>query len=404
MTFESAYLKLAGHIGSFTREVTGTSIIDAYFGPKDFSPKKAGKHPSVEELLTGLDALADEIGEMDEELRRTAIAADLESLKVVVKWLSGEGMSYVRLVEGIFGLTPRKFGQHEVRTAQQTVEAASADLPGSNVSEKILRWRKESKITGAALRKLIKTEIVARTEEIETLFGKRVFAHLPTRVENHGVVYKTTRRKPWGGYNYYQGNYSSITAFNVDRSMNKHRLIGTLCHEYEHHVATLFVEKCYRERRLLDLSAILLNTKRCIIGEGTADCATDFLNLKPDQCEELMEVLSRLQDIVFLNAAYMLNVENVDYETTAEYVVSEMFLPVEDARKAIMFSMPLTPEGKPNLLNPYIYTYFFGRRDYVLPTFKKAQKKDKVREFFQTLYLNPYSRSTATWQKAFANI
>jgi hypothetical protein len=379
-------------------------IIDAYFGPKEFSPRKVGKFPQVEELLLGLDRLIEKTRGIDEELRRIAITADLESLKVVVKWLSGENMSYLRLVEGVFGMTPMKFGRHEVRGAQEAVEAASAGLPGSNVSEKILRWREKSKITGAALRKLIKTEIVLRTVEIEELFRKRVFTHLQTKVENNGVVYKTATRKPWGGYNYYQGNYSSVNVFNVDRPTNKYGFISTLYHEYEHHVATLFVEKCYRERGLLDLAAILLNTKRCIIGEGTADCAREFLGLRFEECEELLEALRRLRDIISLNVAYMLNVENVDNDVAAEYVASERFLPIEDARKSIMFSMPLTPEGKPNLLKPYVYTYSFGRRDYVLSTFQKALKKDKVKEFFQTVYLNPYSRSTATWKKAFATI
>jgi len=40
----------------------------------------------------------------------------------------------------------------------------------------------------------------------------------------------------------------------------------------------------------------------------------------------------------------------------------------------------------------------------VLPTYQKARKKGKLKEFFQTLYLNPYSRSTATWKTAFSHI
>ena len=35
MTFEKDYLKLLGHIGTFTRNVTGTSVVDAYFGPEN---------------------------------------------------------------------------------------------------------------------------------------------------------------------------------------------------------------------------------------------------------------------------------------------------------------------------------------------------------------------------------
>jgi hypothetical protein len=210
--------------------------------------------------------------------------------------------------------------------------------------------------------------------------------------------------KPWGAYNYYQGKYTSINVFNVSRPMNKYRLLGTTSHEYEHHVAGLFREKAYSERGSLDLSVVLLHTKESIISEGTADCAREFLDFTYSRYGKLMEALSRLQGRVSLNLAYMLNVEGVDDKTAAEYLASEVFLPIEEARKSLGFSRPLTPDGKLNLLKPYVYTYFFGRRDYVLPTFQKARKKGKVGEFFRTLYLNPYSRSTATWEKAFSEI
>ncbi len=404
MSFGEDYIKLVGQIGNLTKEVTGTSIVDAYFGPKDLSPDKAKKPLVPEKLLMDLDRLIGKAKDIDDELRRIALISDLESLKVVVKWISGEAIAFIPLVEGIFGITPHKFGQNDIRKAQQVVEDACATLPGSDVSEKVLKWREENKISRKALKKIIETEIVEKTKEIERLFEEQVFAYFPTKVENKGVVYKTTTGEPWGAYNYYQGDYTSINIFNIDRTFNRYRLITTACHEYEHHVASLFVEKYYRETNSLDLSAVLLLTKRCIVGEGTADCVKDFLGIKPEEYGELLEALSRLQDIVNLNVAYMLNVENIDEKTAVEYVASEGFVPIEEARKAIMFSLPSTPDGKPNLFKPYIYTYFFGRRDYVLPTFQKAQKKGKVKEFFQTLYLNPYSRSTTTWKIAFSMI
>jgi hypothetical protein len=405
MTFGEDYLKLLGQIGNFTKEVTEVSIIDAYFGPENLSPEKAKRRLASEKLLMKLDMLTGEAREIDDELRRIAITSDLESLKVVVKWLLGENIPYTRLVEGIFGIIPRKFGQNKIRKAQQIVEDACASLPGSDVSEKILKWREESKISGEALKKMIDTVIAERTQEITGLFEKRIFVHLPTKVENKGVVYKTVTNEPWGAYNYYQGNYTSINVFNIDRPFNRYGLIWTLCHEYEHHVANLFTEKYYRENEALDLAAVLLNTKRCIISEGTADCARDFLGLQLDEeYGEFIESLSKLGRMIGLNVAYMLNVENVDDETAVEYMASECFLPIEEARKGIRFSKPSTPDGKPNFFKPYIYTYFFGRRDYVLPTFQKAQKKGKTKEFFQTLYLNPYSRSSATWKIAFSKI
>lgn len=404
MNFEEDYLKLVGQIGNFTKEATGISIVDAYFGPKNLSPERAKRRLAPEKLLTNLDTLVGKVKEIDDELRRIAITSDLESLRVVVKWLAGEDIPYIRLVKGIFGITPSKFGQNEIRKVRQVVEDACATLPGSDVSEKILKWEEESKISGEALKKVIDTEVIERTQEIIGLFEKRVFTHFPTKVENNGVIYKTEAGEPWSAYNYYQGNYTSVNVFNLDIPFNRHRLIAALCHEYEHHVANLFTEKYYHKNKTLDLSAVLLHTKRCIISEGTADCSKDFLGLQLDrEYGELIESLSNLRSMISLNVAYMLNVDNVDDETAAEYIASEGFRPIEEARK-LRFSKPLTPDRKPNFFKPYVYTYFFGRRNYVLPTFQKALKKDKIKEFFQTLYSNPYSRSSATWKIAFSKI
>ena len=164
-------------------------------------------------------------------------------------------------------------------------------------------------------------------------------------------------------------------------------------------------EKFYRQNKTLDLAAALYHTRRSIIDEGAAECARYFIGSPfGGEFSELVESLSELGRMIALNVAYMLNVEYVDDETAAEYSASEGFISIEDARKQLGFLKPSSPDGRPNFFKPYVYTYFFGRRDYVLPTFQKAQKKDKLREFFRTLYLNPYSRSTATWKIAFSRI
>ena len=46
-------------------------------------------------------------------------------------------------------------------------------------------------------------------------------------------------------------------------------------------------------------------------------------------------------------------------------------------------------------------TVIAGRRDYVLPTFEKAVHEDQLTEFYKTVYLNPYSGSSLTWNDAF---
>jgi hypothetical protein len=404
MAFGEDYLKLLVQVGNFTKEVTGISIVDAYFGPRKFSPEKVKQVLSSEKLISNLERLIGRAKEIDDKLERIVTSTDLQSMKVVARWLSGDNIPYVHLVKGIFGITPSKFSQSEIRKAQQRVEGASIHLQGSDVSEKIARWREESKISGKTLKKMIDTEIVQRTKEIERSFEKRIFSYLPVKVKNKGVIYKAVSDEPWSAYNYYQGNYTSVNAINLDRTFNKYRLVAMLCHEYEHHIANVFAEHYYHKTKALDMSVALLHTKRSIINEGTADCAKEFLNLMQTEYGELLESLGGLQSMIGLNAAYMLNVESVEDEKAAEYISSEGFVPIEDAKQSLKFSKPANPEGKPNLFKPYIYTYYFGRRDYVLPTFRKAQEKGKLEEFFRTLYLNPYSRSSATWKTAFSKI
>jgi hypothetical protein len=399
------YLRLLGQISNFSIKVTGTPVIDAYFGPPNILPDITEKAWTPDKLLACCETQIFETKEIEDELKRIAVTSDLESMKVLVAWLSGEKIPFVRLVEGLFGVTPIKFSQKEIRKAQQVVGDASTTLPGSNVSDKILRWREENKITGDALKRAIETEVVERAKRVDELFCKIIFRHFPTKVENRGVVYKTVKGEPWTAYNYYKGNYESTNVFNIDKSFNKHSLIGVVAHEYEHHAANVFKEKYCRENAALDLSALLLHTKRCIIDEGTANCARDFLGLQLDSPDgAIVESLSQLGSMVGLNVAYMLNLENADDETAAEYIASETFTPLHEAKRALAFSKPLTSTGKLNFWAPYVYTYFFGRRDYVLPTFQNAEKKGRTNEFFKTLYLNPYSRSTSTWKMAFSKI
>jgi hypothetical protein len=357
-----------------------------------------------EKLLANIERILERAKEIDEKLKRTVITSDLESLRVVVRWLSGDNIPYRQLVNGIFGIDPSKFSQSEIRRAQQRVEDACTGLPGHSVSEKIVRWREESKISAEAVKRMINNEVVQRTREIEELFKKQIFRNLGVKVKNRGIVYKAVSGEPWGAYNYYQGNYTSVNAINMDRTFNKHRFVGMLAHEYEHHIANVFAERYYRRTKALDTSVALLHTKRSVINEGTADCAKEFLNLPPTEYDELLQSLDTLQSMTSLNAAYMLNVESINDEKTAEYVCSEAFLPIEEARKSLSFGKPTNPDGRPNLFKPYIYTYYFGKRGFVLPTFHKAQRKDKIEEFFRILYLNPYSRSSATWKIALSKI
>ena len=96
-----------------------------------------------------------------------------------------------------------------------------------------------------------------------------------------------------------------------------------------------------------------------------------------------------------------MNHEKKSEDEAVEYMVQRGLRTESAARGSLGFIGPKNPDGKPNIWSPYIITYFIGRTEFVLPTFEKAAEQNMLPEFFRTIYLNPYSGSSATWNMAF---
>ena len=102
-----------------------------------------------------------------------------------------------------------------------------------------------------------------------------------------------------------------------------------------------------------------------------------------------------------INAAIMMNDKGKSSEEAIEYLYERGYRTEKSAKGSIGFIAPTMADGRMNFWAPYVFTYFFGRTDFVLPTFKKAVEQDELKRFYQTLYLNPYSGSSVTWKKAY---
>jgi hypothetical protein len=238
--------------------------------------------------------------------------------------------------------------------------------------------------------------------EVGQMFGENVFSLIGTDLIDKGVECRAVTNEPWSGYNYYLGGFKSVNAINTDRPMNQRSLLFLTYHEYEHHVSNLWREKAYLERGFTDLAIIPLHTGRCVISEGTADTAREFLDKVVVNRElHALRSIGMLGRMVTINAAIMLNQEGKTVEEAVEYMMECGFKERAMAQSTIRFIGPTSENDKPNFWAPYIFTYLFGRIDFVLPAFAKAVKEDVLGEFFRTIYLNPYSCSSVTWKKAF---
>jgi hypothetical protein len=403
MNAAERFVKVCGEIGNYTEKLTGVSVVDAYFGPEDFHPKtmstKKTEKDLVHEIHQAFDALRDEI---DDPLRLDFMMGELHSLNIVVDWLAGKEMSYAELVEGLFHIPLKRFPENEIDKNIQLLEERISEFPGDDLCDKVTRFGSEGEITGEALQQLIETELQNKSAEVGQMFRDQVFSKMGASVPDKGVQYEAVRNEPWSGYNWYQGGFKSLNQFNIDSKFNKDTLLNVIYHEYEHHVSNLWREKAFLNSKNLELSIVPLHTGRCVISEGTADTAKEFLGVTDDSPRmAVIDTLYVLRRMSGINAAIMLNDEGKTAEEAVDYMVNRGIRTRESAQQSMNFISPTTKDGKPNLFAPYIYTYYKGRTDFVLPMYLKAVEKDSLPEFYKTVYMNPYSGSSVTWNKAF---
>ncbi|MHA1964822.1 MAG: hypothetical protein ACXACG_06370 [Candidatus Thorarchaeota archaeon] len=397
------FVKLCGEVGNFTQRHTGISIVDAYIGPDEFHPKKQSKEKTaaglVHDIHLAFDVLRDEI---EDEIRLEYMMGELHSLNVVVDWLGKKDVSYSDLVEGLFHIPMKKYSESEIDKSIEIVTNVMSDFPGDDLHDKIKRFGDEGEITGETLQRLIEDELQKRSREVGEEFRNKIYRIMGASVPDKGVQYETVRGESWSGYNWYQGQFKSLNQFNIDRKFNRDTLQSTIYHEYEHHVSNLWREKAFLKTGNLELSIVPLHTGRCVISEGTADTAKDFLEVPEDDPRiVVLNALYPLRRMTSINAAILLNDEGRSLDEAVDYLTQRGYRSQKSAESSIAFISPTTKDGKTNIFAPYIFTYFIGRTKFVHPTFIKASEEGVLPEFFKTVYMNPYSGSSVTWNKAF---
>ncbi|MFX1483385.1 MAG: hypothetical protein ACFFCP_09370 [Promethearchaeota archaeon] len=400
------FVTICGEVGNYTERITGVSIVDAYFGPDEFHPKKQSNDRPVSEIVHGIHETFDSIrDEVSDPLRFEYMMGELHSLNVVVDWLDGKDITYSELVEGLFHISMRKYPEKEIDKSIDAAEVVLTEFPGDDLRDKIERYRRDGEITGEALQNLLEDVLQKQSHEIGQNFRTRIFDIMGASVPDRGVKYEAVKDKPWGAYNWYLGEFTSLNQFNVDRRFNKDSLQATLYHEYEHHVSNLWREKAFLKTGNLELSIVPLHTARCVISEGTADTSKDFLGVSENSPRIMaLEALNLLGRMTQLNAAIMLNDEGKSEEEAIDYLIDRGYRTKELAESSLGFISPKTRDGRINLFAPYIFTYFIGRSKFVHPTFLKASEKGLLAEFFRIVYMNPYSGSSVTWNKAFEQL
>jgi hypothetical protein len=270
--------------------------VDAFYGPADWKAEAEKEKKSLDaigaeaaELIATLAKIPNPSDELL-KLRREYLQKQISALAARVRMLKGEKLKFddeSRALYDAVAPTYRQSGSDPDSHFDQIIAQLETKIPGEGpLWERYEKWRKPFVIPKEKLDAVFQAAI----KECRA----RTLAHvaLPPN-ESFTVEYVTN--KPWGGYNWYKGNFHSVIQVNTDLPIYIDRAVDLAAHEgYPgHHVYNSLLEKnLVRDRGWVEFSVYALFSPQSLIAEGTANFGRDVaFPSKADRMKFEKEVL-----------------------------------------------------------------------------------------------------------------
>ena len=260
-----SYVKLALALG-----VHDGDFVDAYFGPPVWQTAAAAEKlplAAIQERERGLraDLAALDLSGLDEmsRLRHEYLTKQLRAMDARIEMLGGKKFTFDEESDVLFDAIAPVNSEEHFRAMVAELERA---LPGpGTLTERLDGFKKQFIIPPDKLAAVFQAAIKACRE--------RTLPHLALPAgESFTVEYVTN--KPWGGYNWYKGNFHSVIQINTDLPIYIDRAVDLAAHEgYPgHHVYNALLEKnLLRDRGWVEFSVYPLFSPQSLIAEGTAN-------------------------------------------------------------------------------------------------------------------------------------
>jgi len=330
-----------GYVDSFTGDPALRRVVES-----EPSPDPADLARQADQLL----AEVPQSGGLD-PARADFIAAHLRALACAARKFAGQPVGFVDEVEAYFDVRIAMGDPEQYREAHRRLDEA---LGGSGpLAERMGAHRAGEEIPPERLEEAIHAFSSALRDSVRAEFP------LPDR---ETITYEVVTDKPWSGFNYYLGDYTSTVAVNADLKQQMSNLPRLVAHEsYPGH----HTEHCRKEARLVEgkgqaeQTIFLVNTPQCLMAEGLADLAlyaaigrgwgvwagaiyADLgLRFDGERAEAVSEAMATLAD-VRQDAALMLHDEHRDVDDVVDFLKRWLLVNDERARQSLRFlSSPL---------------------------------------------------------------
>ena len=249
--------------------------VDAYYGPAEWRDAAKAAPRSVADLAKEAAALFARTNAIDpatleplEQRRRAFLLAQLTAASTRIRMLQGEKLSFAEEAEGLFGVRPEIQPLSPYDTVLARIEAL---VPGQGpLSERVEAFQERFTIPSDRQKPVFDAAIAE--------CKRRTAAHIALPPgETFTMEFVTD--KSWSGYNYYQGDYSSLIQINTDLPIRISPAVDLGCHEgYPgHHVLnSLLEQRLTQERGWVEFSIYPLYSPQSLIAEGSANYGIDL--------------------------------------------------------------------------------------------------------------------------------
>jgi hypothetical protein len=250
--------------------------VDAFYGPAEWKTQAEKEKKSLDaigaeaaELIATLAKNSNTGTSGDEllQLRREYLQKQISALAARVRMLKGEKLKFDDESRVLYDAVAPTFPDSHF---DQIIAQLEAKIPGKGpLWERYEMWRKP---------------FVIPKEKLDTVFQlaikecrARTLAHVALPPDESFTVEYVTN-KPWGGYNWYKGNFHSVIQVNTDLPIFIDRAVDLAAHEgYPgHHVYNSLLEKnLVHDRGWVEFSVYALFSPQSLIAEGTANFGRD---------------------------------------------------------------------------------------------------------------------------------
>ena len=245
------------------------AYVDAYYGPEALREEATKSAPSVEAVQTQALALqaalarqpvpADEMDALRLRFLHKQVVAMLGRIDVV----QGKKLPYDEESARLYDVVAPHNDRAHFDAIHRKIDAL---LPGpGTTAERMQAFREQLVIPRDRLKPVFDAAIAACREQT----AKHI--QLP---EGESFELEFVTNKPWGGYNWYKGQYHSLIQVNVELPIYIDRALDLGCHEgYPgHHVYNMLLEQhLVNGRGWQEFSVYPLFSPQSTIAEGSAN-------------------------------------------------------------------------------------------------------------------------------------